>query len=127
MKLDPTVKKEAMYISVWVLIFSCVTQAVFLIAGIWNFTVLLGNILSACASIGNFLLLGITVQRAVLMEEKEAKSLIKTSQKLRILGLLIVAVVALCLPKVFNIWTVLIPLLFPRIAIALRPLFIKDR
>jgi hypothetical protein len=127
MKLDPTVKKETLYISVWVLIFSLITQAVFLVAGIWAYTVLLGNILSAVTAICNVLLMGITVQNAVLKDEKEARNLVKTSQRLRTFGLLAVAVIALCLPKVFNIWTVLIPLLFPRIAIAVRPLFIKDK
>ncbi|MBQ4154800.1 MAG: hypothetical protein IJE01_06365 [Clostridia bacterium] len=127
MKLDPTVKKETQYISLWVVIFSLITQSVFLIAGIWDYTVLLGNILSGIAAIGNFLLMGITVQKAVLKEEKEAKSLIKASQKLRTLALLVVAVIGLLLPMVFNIWAVLIPLLFPRIAIALRPLFLKEK
>lgn len=127
MKLDPTVKKETQYISLWVIIFSLITQSVFLIAGIWDYTVLLGNILSGIAAIGNFLLMGITVQKAVLKEEKEAKSLIKASQKLRTLALLVVAVIGLLLPMVFNIWAVLIPLLFPRIAIALRPLFLKEK
>ena len=127
MKLDPTVKKETLYIAVWVLIFSLITQTVFLVAGIWNYTVLLGNILSVGTAIGNFLLMGVTVQNAVLKDEKEARSLVKSSQRLRTLGLLAVTVIALCLPKVFNIWAVLIPLLYPRIAIALRPLFIKDK
>lgn len=126
MKLDPTVKKETVYITFWVVVFSVFTQAVFLIIGKWDYTVLLGNLLSGIAAISNFLLMGITVQKAVLKEEKEAKSLIKLSQTLRSFFLLAVAVIGLTIP-VFSIWTVLIPLLFPRIAIALRPIFMKNR
>lgn len=126
MKLDPTVKKETVYIAFWVVVFSVFTQAVFLIIGKWDYTVLLGNLLSGIAAISNFLLMGITVQKAVLKEEKEAKSLIKLSQTLRSFFLLAVAVIGLTIP-VFSIWTVLIPLLFPRIAIALRPIFMKNR
>ncbi len=124
-KLEPAVRQETRYIALWVVIFSLLLQAVFLLMGRWNYTVLLGNLLSALAAIGNFLLMGITVQKAVTREEKEAKNLIKASQGLRMVGLLAVAAIGLALPAVFQIWAVLIPLLFPRLAIAIRPLFIK--
>lgn len=126
MKLDPTVKNETKYIAIWVIIFSLITQAVFLIIGKWDYTVLLGNILSGAAAVANFLLMGITVQKAVLKEEKEAKNLIKLSQTLRSFFLLVVAVIGVTVP-VFSIWTTLIPLLFPRIAIMLRPFFMKNK
>ena len=123
-KLDPTVKKETGYIGAWVIIFSAILQAVFLVIGKWNYTVLLGNLLSGATAIFNFLLMGITVQKAVLKEEKEAKTAIKASQALRTFLLFAVAAVGVLLPC-FNTWTVIIPLLFPRIAIAFRPLFDK--
>ena len=59
-KIDPTVKRETYYIGVWVLLLSAVLQSVFLILGKWNYTVLLGNVLSAALAVGNFLLLGLT-------------------------------------------------------------------
>ena len=124
-KLDPTVKQETRYIASLVLIFSVLMQAVFLLIGKWDYTVLLGNVLSAAAAITNFLLLGLTVQRAVTKDEKDARSLIKLSQTYRLLGLLVVAVIGFALP-VFHPLAVIIPLLFPRIAIAMRPLFKKD-
>ena len=123
-KLDPTVKKETGYIGAWVIIFSAILQAVFLVIGKWNYTVLLGNLLSGATAIFNFLLMGITVQKAVLKEEKEAKTAIKASQALRTFLLFAVAALGVLLPC-FNTWTVIIPLLFPRIAIAFRPLFDK--
>ncbi len=124
-KLDPTVKQETRYIAGLVLIFSVLMQAVFLLIGKWDYTVLLGNVLSSAAAIANFLLLGLTVQRAVTKDEKDARSLMKLSQTYRLLGLLVIAVIGFAVP-VFHPLAVVLPLLFPRIAIALRPLFKKD-
>ena len=40
--LDPAVKKETLYAAAWVLLLSLLMQAVFLIAGKWDLSVLLG-------------------------------------------------------------------------------------
>ena len=115
---------ETAYIGVWVLILSAVMQAVFLVIGHWDITVLLGNLLSAAAATLNFFLMGITVQIAVAKEEKEARQTVKTSQSLRMIMLMAVLLLALLLPC-FNPIAAAIPLLFPRIAIIFRPLFDK--
>lgn len=125
-KIDSTVLRETTYIAVWVLIFSILLQAVFLVIGKWDYTVLLGNLLSGAFCVLNFLLMGITVQNALGKDEKDAKTAIKVSQLYRNLLLLIVAVIGVVLP-VFNVWAVIVPLFFPRIAIALRPLFNKKQ
>ncbi|MBQ8742625.1 MAG: hypothetical protein IJZ03_04590 [Clostridia bacterium] len=125
-KIDQVVLKETLYVSAWVLIFSALTQAVFLLIGKWDYTVLFGNLLSASAAILNFFLMGISVQKAVTKEEKEAKNVLKISQLYRNILLLVVTVVGVVL-KCFNTWSVIIPLFFPRIAIMLRPLFDKGR
>ncbi len=123
-KIDKTVLRETRYIALWVVIFSVIMEAVFLIINQWDYTVILGNLLSATAAILNFLLMGITVQKAVVKEEKDAKSTMKVSQNLRILGLFVVAVVGAALPC-FNTFAVLIPLLFPRVAVGMRMFFSK--
>ena len=123
-KIDPTVLKETTYIGGFTFILSLLMQSVFLIIGEWEYTVLLGNVLGAVASVGNFFLLGLTVQSAVLREEKDAKSLMKLSQTLRIFLLFIVAVIGYAVPF-FNTIAVVVPYLFPRIAIAIRPVFMK--
>lgn len=46
MKIDATVRRETIYIAVWVGILSLLMEAVFLIIGKWDYTVLLGNLLS---------------------------------------------------------------------------------
>ncbi len=123
-EMNPTVKRETCYIGTWVLILSAVTQAVFLIVGKWDYTVLLGNLLSAVWAVGNFLLLGFTVQKAVEKEETDAKTFMKMSHTLRNVLFFIVIVLGIVLPW-FNTWTVVIPVFFPRIAMLFRPLFEK--
>lgn len=125
MKVDPTVKKETGYIALWVFLFSLPLQAVFLILKKWDYTVLLGNLLSGALGILNFFLMGLTVQKAVLKEEKGARRDVRLSQTLRFLMLIAGVALGAWLPC-FNIWAVLIPLFYPRIAIAMRPLF-KDK
>ena len=122
--IDPTVMKETKYIASWVLILSVLMQAIFLVMGKWDYTVLLGNLLSATVSIVNFFLMGLTVQHSLNKEEKEAKAAIKASQMYRNLLMLVVLIAGVVLPC-FSTWTVLIPVIFPRIAIACRPLLDK--
>ena len=120
-KIDPTIKKETLYIAAFVIIFSVLMQSVFLIIGKWDVEVLFGNILGAVAAVGNFFLMGLTVQASLEKEEKEAKNIIKLSQSARLLLLFGVALAGYLIP-VFNIIAVVIPFLFPRIAVMLRPL-----
>ena len=128
-KIDKTVIKETRYIGAWILIFSALMQAVFLIIGKWDYSVLLGNLLSASVGILNFFLLGLTVIKALSSEdEKYRKNLMRMSQALRTFLMFAVAVLgALPVIPCFNIWATLIPLFFPRIAIMIRPAFLKDK
>lgn len=123
-KIDKTVLKETVYIAAWVAIFSVLMQAVYLILHRWDYTVLLGNLLGMAAATGNFLLLGITVQRAVDKEQKEAANLIRLSQSGRHMLIILVALVAVVLPC-FDLIATMIPLFFPGIAVRFRPLFDK--
>ena len=123
-KIEPVIIKETKYIAACVAVMSVLMQSVFLIIGRWDYTVLFGNVLSASAAVLNFFLMGLTVQKAVSKEEKEAKTLMKVSQMYRMLLLLAVAVVGAALP-VFNLWAVIIPLLFSRVALAIRPMLGK--
>jgi hypothetical protein len=126
LKLDATVKRETKFIALFTAVLSLLMQSVFLIIGKWDYTVLLGNLLGYLAGLGNFVLLGITVQNAVTKSEDDAKKLIKLSQQLRLFGMLGIALIGYLVP-VFHIIAVIIPFLFPRIAIALRSALIKDK
>jgi hypothetical protein len=86
--------------------------------------VLLGNLLSGSAAVLNFFLMGLSVQKAVEKEEKDAKKIMRISQTYRTLFLFVIAAIGVYF-SVFNTIAALVPLFFPRIAIALRPLFSK--
>ena len=88
-KIDATVLKETRYITAVTLLLSVLLQAVFLILKKWDFTVLWGNLWGAFGAVCNFLLMGITVQNAVLKEEKEARKLIQLSQSARMFFLIL--------------------------------------
>jgi len=121
-KVDKVIWRETAYITLWTLIFSSLLQAVFLMIGKWNITVLLGNVYSMLLVILNFFLMGLSVQKAVAKEENDAKRFIKASSSGRMLALFIFVIIGVII-DFFNIWALIIPLFFPRVAIAFRPLF----
>lgn len=124
-EVNKTVIKETKYIAALVLILSAFLQAVFLVLQMWDYTVLLGNLLGDFAAVGNFFLMGLTVQKAVTKDETEAKKAIKTSRTLRSFGLFVIGVIGVTVP-IFNTVAVLIPYFFPRIAILLKPFIDKS-
>lgn len=123
-KIDPAVKKETLFIACFSLIFSVLMQSVFLIIGKWDITVILGNIYGYVVAVGNFFLLGLTVQKSLTKEPDDAKKFIKLSQSARLIMMLIFAVVGHLIPC-FNTVSLVIPYVFPRIAIFFRPWFNK--
>lgn len=125
-RIDPTVRRETGYIALSVLIFSALMQAVFLAVGAWNGAVLLGNLLGGTAAIANFFLMGLTVQAATSKDEKSAKAAMRASQSLRTVFLFAAAALGVLLPC-FDTIASLVPLFFPRIAIAFRPMIGKQR
>lgn len=118
---DKAVIGNTLYVAAFTLIFTILMHAVFLMAGFWTLHVLWGSLLGGAAAIGNFFAMGMTVQKAVTKEEKEARDLIRLSHTVRTMGLVIVGVIGACVPF-FHLLAVLIPLFFPRIAIMLYPL-----
>ena len=123
-KADKTVIRETKYIACWTIILSVLMQGIFMIISKWNYTVLLGNILSGTAMVLNFYFMGLSIQKAVGTEESEAKKVMRTSQTLRNFFVFAVVVLGVCAPC-FSTITTIIPLFFTRIAVAFRPLFDK--
>ena len=121
-RVSEAVLKETKYIALWVVILSIIMQVIFIVSGHWDYTVLTGNILSAIAAVLNFFLMGLTVQSAVNKDEKGARTQIRASQSMRTLMIFAFAAVGVLVP-VFNTIASLVPFFFPRIAIALRPIF----
>lgn len=121
-----TVVRATKYIAVWVIVLSVLMQAAFIFFDEWDYTVVFGNTLSSGAVVLNFYLMGITVQRALSKSENDAKTAIQLSQLYRFLLLLTVIVIGVTTP-IFHTWSVILPLIFPRIAIAFHPLFDKKK
>lgn len=123
-RIDPTIKRESIYIAICVLILSMLMQAVFLIISAWDWTVLWGNLWGGFAAVLNFFLMGLTIQKALGKEPKDASGMMKASQSLRMVMLLAFAAVGALAPC-FNLIAVVIPLVFPRIGIFFRPMLDK--
>ena len=129
-KIDKVILKETKYIALWVIIFSAITEAIFLVIGKWDITVLLGNLVSGGAAVLNFFLMGLAVQKALTKDAKDAKTAMRASGMMRMFAIFVV--IGLCLilkineRHIFSAWTLIIPLFFPRIAVSLRPVFDKS-
>ena len=128
-KIDPVVWKETGFIAAVSFTFSIFMQSIFLIVSnwvedAWNYTVVLGNLYGYFFSVLSFFLMCLTIQKALGKEQKDAANILRLSQMLRLLMLFVAALVAYFIP-VFNIIAVVIPFIFPRIAITFRPLASK--
>ena len=126
MKIDKVVLKETKYLATFAALFSVLMQAVFLIIGKWDYTVLLGNLWGAAVAVGNFFVMGLYVQKAVSQEEKEAKQTIKASQSMRFAAMVLLTGIGVVTPF-FNWIAVVVPLVFPSVAIYLRPIVDKNK
>lgn len=126
MRIEPAVKKETKYILGMSLLFSVLMELIFWAVGHMDHTVPLGNLLGVVIAVLNFFLMGLTVQNSIGLDEKAASEKLKLSQRLRMLMVIALAAVGVGLPC-FNSLAVVIPLFFPRIAIALWPLFNKEQ
>ena len=129
--MDPAVKKETGYIAVWVAVLSLVMEAVFLLIRKWDLSVLFGNIGGAAAATGNFFLMAVLAVGAMnrALEKgkpEEAAARVKATATLRLLGCLGLCVILIAVFKT-NVYATLIPLLFPRIGIAFRPMIDRKR
>ena len=71
-------------------------------------------------------MMGLFVQKAVPQDEKDACQTVKASQSLRMAGIFVLTVIGILVPFLNSI-AVVIPLVFPRIAIMLRPLMNKNQ
>lgn len=127
MKIDKTVIKETKYIASFVIIFSVLMQAVFLMISKWDYTVLLGNLWGIIIAVGNFFVMGLFVQKAVTQDEKEARQTVRASQSLRMAAIFVLAAVGLIIFKQTSTRVaIVLPLIFPRIAIMLRPIIYRN-
>ncbi len=120
MKLAPSIKKETGHIALGVLAGDAVMLAVFAVLRRLDYTVVLGTLLGSAAAIGNFLLMGVHLQRA-MSDPERAKLLVHKSYTMRMLGMVAVMILGFLAPC-FHIIAVVIPFLLPSITIKLMQL-----
>ncbi len=155
MKVQPAVRQETAKIALGTGILTVLMIAVFLIIRRFDWTVLTGALLGCAAAVGNFFLMALTVQKAAddmkpiaaleaetadgneetdedekeqpLSEDaKRGKQRVQLSYTLRMLGLGVIAILGVTLPW-FHPIAVLLPLLFPRLVIALEGVLLNGR
>lgn len=125
-RIDPTVKRETLFIAACVAVLTALMESVFLVLGEWDITVLWGGLLGAFAAIVNFFLMGLTVQKAVGREPQDASKLMRVSQSMRMLMLVCFCALGAAAPA-FHLLATLIPLLFPRFGVTLRGIMLKKQ
>ena len=125
-QVDRTVLRETGFVAAVTGAGCVLLHAGFLIAGRWSPGVLWGSLLGAAAAVGNFFLMGLTIQCALDRDEKGARDLSRLSWTLRMVMLAGVLALGIGLPA-FNTLACILPLLFPRIAVFLRQRFLKSK
>lgn len=124
--MDKTVKKETLIIVLGTVILGAVMVLIFFLLGRYDYTVLTGTALGGFASVLNFFLMALTVQKAVACEEAEAKKKMQLSYTVRSLLLLGILGVGVYLPY-FHWLPVVLSSLFPRITILFRTAVLKKK
>ena len=116
-KPQQNIVKETKRIAVGTVIMLVVMLAVYAVLGKFTVGVLIGGLLGSAYAIFNFFMLGMTLQKAASMTDQQmAHMKVRSSYSTRMIGMLILAVVAFALPFVEGI-PCLIALLFPRATI----------
>ena len=126
-KIEPAVKLESKRIAIGVLAMSVIMEIVFVVLGRFDYTVLLGNLLGGGWAILNFFLMALAVQKSVKKElPQEAKLVLQNSYTKRLLFSVAILLIGVKV-EYFNWISVVIPLIFPRITIAIIKLPIFQR
>lgn len=128
MKIDETVKKETAYVAVAEAILIAIMLAVYLIISKFTLNVLFAALTSGAVAVLNFFVMGLTVQKAVTVDDdSDRRKLIRASQLVRLLVMGVVVIVCAVFPK-FDIFALFIPLFFPRLFAQARGIYgaVKD-
>ncbi len=125
MKVDKAVIKETEYLAVACICFGILVQIIFFLIGKYDYTVLLGSIYGIGLIIFDFLFRGITIQNSLNKSPLEAEKSIRSSYRIRMIALAAFSVFAVLSP-VFNTWSLILSLLFPKIYYMFVPVFRKD-
>lgn len=122
MKLSPAVKQETLHIAEGTAVGVVLMLAVFALLHKLNLWVVFSGVLGGILAVLNFFLLGLTVQKVAQGEDEErGRKWMQFSYNVRMLLLVVWLIVAISVPAL-NWVAALIPLLMPRVTIALMQL-----
>ncbi|MEG1050037.1 MAG: ATP synthase subunit I, partial [Oscillospiraceae bacterium] len=79
MKLDAEVVKQVKNIAMYNGALTAVLNLVFFFIGKWDYTVLLGSLLGYSVSLISFIFLGISIQKAMEKEQKQAQAYMQST------------------------------------------------
>ena len=128
MKIDGTVKKETAYVAIAEAILIAIMLAVYLIISKFTLNVLFAALTSGAVAVLNFFVMGLTVQKAVTVDDdSDRRKLIRASQLVRLLVMGVIVIVCAVFPKL-DIFALFIPLFFPRLFAQARGIYgaVKD-
>lgn len=120
MKLSPAILKETKHIALGVLIGDVLMIAVFALLKKLDYTVFLGALLGSAAAVLNFFLMCVRAQKA-LADPDRAAMIIRRSYTVRMVFMVAVMAAGVAAPC-FHVVAVVLPFLFPSIAIKMMQL-----
>jgi hypothetical protein len=126
MKIDKTVWKETFYVALGTIFMSAIMIAIYCAITPFNLKMLYGALFGSVAAILNFFFMAYTLQKAVEInseddEDKAEKVKLKVKASYSIRSMVYVLSLALGLISgVFDVYTLLIPALFPTIVAKIR-------
>lgn len=120
--LSRELKRDMRNIAVGTVILSAAMVAVFALLGRFGWDVLWGALLGTAVAVLNFILLSVTVNRALDGGKRGAQTVMGISYLLRLILIAAMVVFAIKSPKIYYVSAV-IPLIFPQCVI----LFLKTR
>lgn len=80
---------------------------------------LAGDAAGCAVAFFGMLMLAVSIERAVEKSEKAAQTAMSGGYLLRLAAVAVFVFAVIKLPKVFNVWAAVVPLIFPRLAIML--------
>ncbi|MFV0414404.1 MAG: hypothetical protein ACK5L3_14265 [Oscillospiraceae bacterium] len=116
MKFSAELKRNIMFIILGTFLFGCIMLLVFFLLNRVSFSVILGAFIGCTAASINFVLLALSLQKALLSSKGFGKALAGVSYTFRNLMMLGIAILAIWLLKA-NPFALLIPYIFPRLSI----------
>lgn len=125
-KINSVVIKETKKIAAGVICLDILTLLIYLLFVRLDVRVILSLVIGSVLAVGNFLVMGIFLQRAIKKDQSAVKTYVRLSYTYRMLIIFIVLAVCLYSGQ-FDTIGLLLPLVFPRLIIAINSFLQKKQ